>query len=171
MLAELTVLLTFQARFGTLYLQVGLLFALFMLGLALGALVADRSEAGNSIRALAFLSLATSTSTLVWLGLAICFPKLPPTIVAVSCGCFMVLFGGLVGAAFPLTVKAMRQSGIDGSKAAGLTYAYDLIGGATGAFVFGAILLPLWGIPNLLLLCALLCLATAIICSAQAELP
>ena len=170
MLAELTVLLTFQARFGTLYLQVGLLFALFMLGLALGALVAERNEVSNSIRSLAFLSLATSTSTLVLLGLALCFPKLPSTIVAVSCGCFMVLFGGLVGATFPLTVKAMRQSGIDESKAAGLTYAYDLIGGAMGAFVFGAILLPLWGIPNLLFLCALLCLAAATICWMQGRL-
>jgi len=170
MLAELTVLLTFQARFGTLYLQVSLLFALFMLGLALGALVAERNEASNSIRALAFLSLATSISTLVWLGLALCFPKVLPVIVAISCGCFMVLFGGLVGAAFPLTVKAMRLSGIDGSKAAGLTYAYDLIGGAMGAFIFGAILLPLWGIPNLLFLCALLCLAAATICWVQGRL-
>ncbi len=164
MLAELTVLLTFQARFGTIYLQVGLLFALFMLGLALGASVAERNEVSKSIRALASLSLATSTSTLVWLGLALCFPKLPPVIVAVSCGCFMVLFGGLVGAAFPLTVKAMRRSGIDESKAAVLTYAYDLVGGALGAFVFGAILLPLWGVLNLLFLCLLLCLVTAKIC-------
>jgi spermidine synthase len=164
MLAELTVLLTFQARFGTLYLQVGLLFALFMLGLALGALVAERNEVSNSVRALALLSIATSTSTLVWLGLVFCFPQLPPAVVAILCGCFMVLFGCLVGAAFPLTVKAMRQSGIDESKAAGLTYAYDLVGGALGAFIFGAILLPLWGVPNLLFLCALLCFVTAAIC-------
>jgi len=83
----------------------------------------------------------------------------------------MVLFGGLIGAAFPLTVKAMRQSGIDESKAAGLTYAYDLIGGAMGAFILSAILLPLWGILNLLFLCALLCFAAATICLVQAKLP
>ncbi len=171
MLAELTVLLTFQARFGTLYLQVGLLFALFMLGLALGAFIAERNEVSKAVRALALLSLATSASTLFWLGLAFCFPQLPPAVVAILCGCFMVLFGGLVGAAFPLTVKAMQQSGVEGSKAAGLTYAYDLVGGAVGAFIFGAILLPLWGIPNLLFLCALLCFAAATICWMQERLP
>lgn len=171
MLAELTVLLTFQARFGTLYLQVGLLFALFMLGLALGAFIAERNEVSKAVRALTLLSLATSASTLFWLGLAFCFPQLPPAVVAILCGCFMVLFGGLVGAAFPLTVKAMQQSGVDESKAAGLTYAYDLVGGAVGAFIFGAILLPLWGIPNLLFLCALLCFAAATICWMQERLP
>ncbi|MFN3420684.1 MAG: hypothetical protein ACK40X_03030, partial [Armatimonadota bacterium] len=59
MLAELAILLLFQSRFGTLYQQVGLLFGLFMFGLAIGAWAVEKRKPVDSARALSVLVLTT----------------------------------------------------------------------------------------------------------------
>ena len=169
MLAELTVLLVFQSRFGTLYQQVGLLFAIFMLGLAFGAWVIGRREFAHPIQALSALALATGLAVFTWWCFSFAFARVPSFTVAIGCGFFMVLFGGLVGAAFPLTVRALKHCGIEPNKATGLAYSYDLLGGAIGAFLLGAVFLPLWGTSNLLWLCSTLCLSTALICWLQSK--
>ncbi|MGQ9462948.1 MAG: hypothetical protein ACUVRR_07830 [Candidatus Fervidibacter sp.] len=167
MLMELTILLGFQARLGTLYQQVGLLFALFMFGLAAGAWLVGGKQFVKPIFTLSLLSLITSAAALAWLGTAMCLAKMPTFVAAVLCGFFMVLTGSLVGAAFPLTVSALTRYGVGVREAAGIAYAYDLFGGAVGAFLLGAILLPLWGTSNLISLCAVACLVTSLVCWIQ----
>jgi len=163
MSAELTILLAFQARCGTLYQQVGLLFGLFMSGLAFGAWAAKRWGAVGSVNALSALALATGLAVVAWWCCSLAFSAVPTFAVALGCGFFMVVFGGLVGAAYPLAVQALTQLGVEGRKAAGLAYAYDLLGGTIGAFFLGALSLPLWGTSNLLWLCFALCLSAAFI--------
>lgn len=134
MLIKLTILLGFQARLGTIYQQVGLLFALFMLGLAAGAWIFGGKQFVKPIFTLSLLSLATSAVALAWLGTTMCLAKTTPLVAAVLCGFFMALIGSLVGAAFPLTVSALTRYGVKVREATGIAYAYDLFGGAVGAF-------------------------------------
>ncbi len=167
MLAELTILLSFQSRFGTLYQQVGLLFGLFMLGLAFGAWTVERWKPTCFAHSLSVLSLVTGLAALAWLGCSLAFGVMPSFATAIGCGFFTVLFGSLVGAAFPLTVYALTNFGIEANKATGLAYSYDLLGGAIGAFLLGALSLPLWGTSYLLLFCSALCLLTGLVCWSQ----
>ncbi len=159
MVVEVSILLAFQSHFGTLYQQVGLLFALFMLGLAFGAWVGQRFT--TSQVALKRLLLLTIGITVAWWGAALSLTQLPPLVAFVLCAIAMLAIGGLVGAAFPLTTHALQLGGIALPHATGLAYAYDLVGGALGAFLLGAIVLPLYGTPVTLGLSALLCLLTA----------
>jgi predicted membrane-bound spermidine synthase len=89
--------------------------------------------------------------------------------VAINCGLFTVIFGGLVGSAFPLTVQVLTNFGIETNKATGLAYSYDLLGGAIRAFLLGALLLPLWGTSNLLLFCSALFFLTGFVCWLQSK--
>lgn len=96
-----------------------------------------------------------------------CLAKTTPLVAVVLCGFFMALIGSLVGAAFPLTVSALTRYGVKVREATGIAYAYDLFGGAVGAFLLGAILLSLWGTYNLISLCAVACLVTSLVCWIQ----
>ncbi len=167
MLAELTVLLLFQSRFGTLFQQVGLLFALFMFGLAFGALTIERWRHDGSVLALSALAFATGIAVFAWWCCSFVSAKVPSLLVAIVCGFFMVVFGGLVGAAFPLTVWVLKHLGVEMNRATGLVYSCDLLGGAIGAFLLGAVLLPLLGTSNLLWFCSAFCLLTALTCRLQ----
>ncbi len=167
MLTELTILLVFQSKFGTLYQQVALLFALFMLGLAFGAWFAGRWAIIGAFSALPKLVFVTGLASLTWCGLSLLVSLLPTVIVAILCGFFMVLVGCLVGSAFPIVVSVLESLGFEGDRAAVLTYGYDLFGGAFGAFLLGAIILPLWGTVNLLAVCAFACFLSAIVCKIE----
>jgi predicted membrane-bound spermidine synthase len=138
-----------------------------MLGLALGAWAVEKRKPVNSAHALSVLALITGFAALVYWSFSFASAMIPSFVVAINCGFFMVVFGGLVGAAFPLTVQVLTNFGIETNKATGLSYSYDLLGGAIGAFLLGALLLPLWGTSNLLLLCSALCLLTGFICWLQ----
>ncbi len=161
MATEISILLSFQSLFGTLYHQVGLLFALFMSGLAVGAGVADRIIVAD--RALTKLLALTGVVVAAWWGCSWLLERLPAFVSASLCGISMLVIGGLVGAAFPLTLRTLQQKGAETPQATGLTYACDLVGGAVGAFLLGAIMLPLYGTTFLLGISTFLCLLLAVL--------
>lgn len=162
MAAEVVVLLAFQSRFGTLYQQVGSLFALFMVGLAVGSWKAQRCKALMTVKALALLSLTAGVLSLTWLVLSKYIAAFPDLLAWLAYGTAIVLLGGLVGAAFPLTVQALMQTGMNSERAAGSAYAFDLLGGALGAFFFGAFLVPLQGTATVFGLLTVLCAVTGL---------
>ncbi|MCS7191613.1 MAG: hypothetical protein NZ937_01340 [Armatimonadetes bacterium] len=154
MLTELTILLVFQSRFGTLYQQVALLFALFMLGLAFGACLFESWHKLRFTLSLPVLAVLTGLATLSWCGLSLTISLMPSIFVAILCWIFMVLIGCFIGAAFPATVFALENLGFEGEKSVGWAYGYDLVGGAIGAFLIGSIILPLWGTTDSLSVCS-----------------
>lgn len=162
MAMELIILLMFQSRFGTLYQQVGSLFALFMVGLTVGSWQTQRHSGGKTTKALAMLLIVAGCFGLTWLGVSEGVAELPDFFAWGIYGVAITLTGGLVGAAFPMTVRSLRHRGIGSERAAGLAYAFDLLGGALGALFIGAILLPLQGTPMVLAFLVLLCVTTSI---------
>jgi spermidine synthase len=155
MVLETALILNYQVKSGVLYQDLGLLLALFMAGLALGALMVHRAPASAPIpgrgvgaallialAALGFLSGARISRGVVG-GL-------------LSSGVHLILAGLVVGAVFAFAslyrVKDQRA-------AVSPLYAADVLGGCIGSLVATLVLVPLLGLPASALLMALLALA------------
>jgi spermidine synthase len=157
---ELALLLSFQNYYGYVYREMGILFAVFMGGLALGTAASSRFWADRPRPALvAGILLACLAGCLV----------LPPVLTALgtlqSPGLVFFLFSVLtllaglpVGLLFPL---AAVSYGGEGKKAAPALYAWDLAGGIAGALLTGALLIPVLGVADTLQIVALLAVAGA----------
>jgi spermidine synthase len=153
MVMEMMTILAFQNTVGSIYQSVGVLVALFMLGLACGArwalTRAPSQRAGFSFAmvqtTLTIFALATPFLLQSLEGLELSVAE------AFAYGALNLIAGALVGCAFPLGV-ALTGDGND-SKAA-LLYAADLLGGCLGALVISPWLLPRWGLATVALLCA-----------------
>jgi predicted membrane-bound spermidine synthase len=105
-----------------------------MLGLSVGSFIFRKSEKGLKV-----LSYSLSFFLFVLPFLASLLASFPLLLLYLS---LISLSGFLVGAIFPL---AVRRLGVEKS---GLVYSFDLIGGALGSFLGGAMLLPLLGLAN-----------------------
>jgi predicted membrane-bound spermidine synthase len=155
--AEVILLYTFQSACGYAYAEVGLIVAVFMVGLALGAWAGVRWQRRSA--ALAWLVVATALYCVVL--------PLPLGELSTRAGLSSLLrlaFQGLVfaagfldGAAFPLLVAAMGRLGFE--RPGPWVYAADLAGSGLGALVTGALLVPVLGMSSALMLVALTVLA------------
>lgn len=134
MMGELSLIYIYQLVSGYIYSHLGFLLASFMLGLSLGAFIFRAKGRGLGFTA-ASLSLL-----LLLLPLAKNFPLSFFTLP--FCLLLIALLGFLVGSAFPLIVAKL------GSEQSNLVYSIDLLGGALGAFLGGALMLPLLGVTN-----------------------
>ena len=151
MAIDILMLFAYQNLFGYLYHMVGLLIALFMLGLALGATFMN----------LGLRRVTKGTKTLIGLqtGLvvyAFALPALIPLVghvlsVSVVLGqivfmALVVLAGLIAGAQFPLCGKLYldRSSGI--GVASGLVDAGDHFGACVGALASGSVFMPVLGV-------------------------
>ncbi len=154
---EVVLLVVFQAYYGSVYQQVGLIVASFMAGLTAGAVIANRTPATHApartrnlsiviivlATACAFLlpDLAAMNRSLgVWTGQAI--------ILTVA-----FLLAGLVGAQFAYASIAPPTAC---RHTAPRIFSADLIGASVGALATSAILLPLLGVETVCLLTAAL---------------
>lgn len=167
---EVVLLLGFQALYGSLYRQVGLLVTVFMAGLAAGAWQANRTwahaenAAGLSpTRTLLLLAFAIAA-------LAALLPFVLPQLGRLDAIAGSALAGqgivllitftlaALVGGQFPLAAAA--EPG-DGAATASRLYTADLAGAALGALLVSALLIPLLGVTVVCLITAALNLAAA----------
>jgi hypothetical protein len=145
MALELAVFVAFQARFGFVYGRVPLLLALFMGGLVLGAVAARaRRDPGG------FELVAVQGAFVVLLFLAL-------GIVGGGggqAGPFAVLFGSgvLGGYLFVASNRGLRLE----TAHPGLAYGVDLLASFAGVVLASALIIPLYGVPALILRLALL---------------
>ncbi len=140
--AEIILLLAYQTCYGHLYSISGLFFAVFMAGLALGALLHN----GSRIRSGSF----TAAGQLLLAGLCLIIPwvvamatSAPPWSIHLIFFSANFLVAFLSGRQFALIVKQQKKTE---TVFAGRAYAYDLAGAAAGAIFVSALLLPLIGI-------------------------
>jgi spermidine synthase len=149
---EGVLLLRYQAEWGALFQDVGLLLATFMAGLALGAggaevlSVPSRQGSPQPRAALALLGLALSG--VVAAVLSHFSLSRPAFVIALA----------LVGAGVGLTLALLSRAS-EGGLAFAPLYAADLVGGALGAWLGSLVLIPASG----LLLTAILCALTALL--------
>jgi spermidine synthase len=152
MMLEVVILLAFQVRHGSLYAQVSLIVAAYMVGMVLGSRwgATRHWESPTARRALLALMGA------LVLGSAI-LPFLLGQPLPVSVFPLLALLaGGWGGAVFPLALGAERG---DIGRVAGRLYGADLAGGCLGALLGGAFFIPLLGIPQTCAVVALVGLA------------
>lgn len=137
---ELAVLIAFQARFGSVYSKVPLLLAMFMAGLVLGSLAArSRKRAGG-----ADLALVQGSFVLMLLLAHKCLADAGSELVLFV---LLLLFGGLGGYLFVAASRHLMRE----TPHPGLAYGVDLLASFAGVILASALVIPLYGIPALIL--------------------
>ena len=155
MVLNLSVVFMFQTFFGYLYIQIGLLVALFMAGAALGSFMALRQLNRISEGARSFFAVEVGIA-LFSLLVPFVFELLSrsperPGMTAVLYATFLILAllsGATIGIQFPLGSRTYLISDPVGGvgHVAGLLYAADLLGGFVGGLLGGILLLPILGL-------------------------
>jgi len=150
MAAELALLFAFQNIYGYVYQKVGLIVALFMLGLAAGGWLMTRwagRQGQFKVRGLILIDLAIALFMLsLPLGLRVCAAvKLPLALLESAFMGLVLVAGFLTGLAFPLAAKLHLGESHDVGKSAGAIDASDHVGACLGAGMTGVILVPVLG--------------------------
>jgi len=164
--ADLLILLLYQTAVGTLYLNVGLVVAVFMCGLGAGALAGNRWRL-RVRRAPALADLAWVALLLAWIPLLGLLPRLAPSAAEAAILALAALCGVLTALPFPWVAALLAQREADrralarglpassdpagGSRArvaaiaGGQADAIDHYGAFFGALLTGTLLVPLLG--------------------------
>ena len=162
---SLTILIifAFQVFYGYVYYKIGLLLALFMVGLAVGSAVLSyypKSKA-TLIKALIGFQFILACFCLALALVVVYFHNRP----ALSHGSFlyqeafsfMSFAAGLIGGThFPLANRLLIHDQAQVGRSAGLIYGVDLLGSFLGCILVGLILIPLVGILQSLAILALI---------------
>jgi spermidine synthase len=164
MVVEVIGLLVFQSALGYLYYALGALVAAFMAGLALGAAAIGRRQADWAGSARPLVAALVTAALVAAVLPAVFRAAMPvPALAAAAVGIIFVLVGSLVGAVFPIAAALYRgESGI--AAAGGVIYAADLVGSAGGAFLAGAVAVPLLGVAGASHFTSLLLVAPLLVC-------
>ncbi len=173
---ELLIIAAFQDIFGYVYQFIGLIIALFMAGLPLGAWGAGRIlHRKKGITVALQLSVLTGLQ-LFMMAIALLIPfffKLSApggTLAALVLLGLVAVVGFLVGAIFPLSLNmSITVNSKEGNigRSAGVIDAADHLGAALGAILSGAFLLPLWGLRTAGTILAAFCFAAALLLAYQ----
>ncbi len=165
MAVEIILLYAFQVLFGYVYRMIGLIVGIFMAGLVIGSLLANRAlstgfpgqAAGEARtgseavrRGLRGMMVLDSAAALFALLLALLLPWLRSASAASLVGETAIF--GLVGAAgvlggalFPMAARVGLGTGFGTAEAAGRVAWADHLGGAAGALLTGTVLVPVVG--------------------------
>lgn len=142
---ELVVFIAFQANFGYVYGKLPLLLALFMAGLVLGSLLARRQKRSAPaalpvVQGAFVLTLLAALKSLSGAG-----GEIVPFIL-------LLVFGGLGGYLFVCANRLLLRV----RPHQGLGYGVDLLASFAGVALASAVIIPLWGLPAVLLRLAIL---------------
>ena len=134
---EMAIIFAFQIIYGYIYMAIGAIITVFLLGLLPGAMVGKKWKAGNGIKMglseAALLALLASFFSWSWWFKA----PLHPSWFLV----FSFVFSFFCGFQFPVVANMIGEAR---SPAAGCLAA-DLCGAAVGTLAVGTLLIPLWG--------------------------
>jgi len=148
MALQVALLFSFQAIYGFIYEIVGLIVAMFMGGLSLGAFLTNRYvKYKASLKTLATVQIVISI-------LAILIAFILPRAAAVeSSALIFILFSiftftaGLInGVDFPLSLACYMALNKNAEKTAGVVYGVELFGACLGAVLTSAMVAPVFGI-------------------------
>jgi spermidine synthase len=156
MTMQVALLFAFQSVYGFVYEMVGLIVAIFMAGLALGATLARvlvRDPADRRTLAAVQAAVAATALGIAW-ALPCAGGLASAAGVFVAFATFTFISGVLNGADFPLATASYLALGRspDGSTAA--VYALELAGGCLGAALASAVIAPVLGLVACFLLAA-----------------
>jgi spermidine synthase len=142
---ELVVLIAFQANFGYVYGKIPLLLALFMAGLVLGSLLARRQKRTTP----AALPIVQGAFVLMLLAALKSLSGAGGEFVSFA---LLLAFGALGGYLFVSANRLLLRE----TPHLGLGYGVDLLASFVGVALASAVIIPLWGLPAVLLRLAIL---------------
>jgi spermidine synthase len=159
---EILIIFAFQLFFGYVYYKIGLLLALFMVGLAAGSITLSYypRRRSSQIRALVTFQTILACFCLA-LAMVIVYFHNSPTLnlhhfVYRETFSFMSFAAGFIGGThFPLANRLLLTEQTRVGRVAGLIYAVDLLGSFLGCLLVGLVLIPSVGILQTLILLAL----------------
>jgi len=152
---EMVLVFAFQSLYGYAYSYIGIIFAAFMVGMSLGAMVAGRwNLSADDLRVLMLLQCGLAFLAGVMVPALRFLEGAGPTAAQIGARWVIPMLnlcvGALVGAEYSVSVaagyRAVRATDRPAALAAGL-YAMDLAGACLGALLAGTLLIPLLGIP------------------------
>jgi spermidine synthase len=173
MIFNLAIIFAFQTFYGYLYHQIGLLIAIFMLGIASGSLLITKRL--DRIKKDSFLFLKIEMAIILF---SILFPFvfLVPSHNLENKVVYFILYGAVlimsflsgmsIGLQFPLANKIYLSSYTGKGRlgeTAGLLYAADLLGGFFGGLSGGILLLPILGLKETCFIMAMLKISSGIL--------
>jgi len=141
---DLLLLHLYQGRFGTLYLEVGFLFGLWMGGLALGSHAGRLLCAGRGPFAVGLSTLACLAGTAALVAAAggsLAYGR------AAGAAAFAAA-GTLCGILIPVSEALLARAGIVGARAGVGIEAADHLGGAACALALGVLAIPILGLAH-----------------------
>jgi len=167
---EIIVVLSFQIFYGYVYSMIGLIFTLFMLGLAFGALImqrrAERGRIGfGGLKTIQLLQVVLVLSLLIMTHVLSAIS--PSETVVMAALLLLITASGLLGGVEFVLANHLFLKQRTVTKA-GTGYAVDLLGASLGALLVSALLIPILGIPSALialLLVNLVCLGYLLVFS------
>ena len=166
---EILIVLAFQVFLGYIYSEIGLLLALFMVGLAGGSITFSyypRSSASNLKTFITFQSIMACfclTLALVFLYFHNLAPSGSYNFFHREAFSLLSLVAGFIGGThFPLANRLLIKAKTRVGPLAGLIYAVDLLGSFLGCLLVGMVLIPSVGILQTLFILALLNLTAVI---------
>lgn len=142
---EIILIISFQILYGYVYLMTGIIFTVFMAGLALGAFTSTKVFPDTKIKHYMLLQTGIGIFAVVLPFIIIGFRSADLGSVPIHLGFFLltIIISGMVGMLFSLASK-LQPGNISGIAAE--IYGTDLIGSAFGALLVSAILIPIIGL-------------------------
>jgi spermidine synthase len=175
---DLLGIFAFQAFYGYVYQQIGLLTTAFMAGLSLGGWVmtrrVERIEKGpalSSVEGKSLLLRLEGAIAACWLlfpiVLAVLYAQAGRPEVSAAVGPILLILNGLagflVGMEFPLASKMYLRASLSEVATAGILYASDLLGAFLGSLLVSVMLLPALGVLETCLLVVVLKLGSLVL--------
>jgi spermidine synthase len=148
MALQIALLFSFQSIYGFVYELVGLIVAIFMAGLALGAYLTNWK-----VKVKANINYLAAVQLLIGLTAALIAVFLPSAAALQSATLIFALFSGLTfiaglinGVDFPLSLACCMNFNKRAEKSAGVIYGVELLGACIGAALASIVLAPILGI-------------------------
>jgi spermidine synthase len=174
---ELVAIYMYQNLYGYLYQEIGLLIAVFMAGLALGAPIGRRlvrHSRPSSVLVGLLVSAVLSALLFPLVLQVVAEAELERNAGVIIYGGLIFVTGILVGSVFPVAVAVLTREGNGAiGRPVGFVDAADHLGGALGAFLPGVVFFPLFGVmwTCVLLAVGLACVALGFLLATYRELP
>ncbi len=142
---EFLLMIWFQVIYGFVYQMTGVIFAVFMIGIAIGSLFRQKIYKSNTFRGFLTLQVALAAFSAIIAALMLIIPTGSANKFLIAL-IFILLFitGLLTGIQFSLSAY-LRNSEI--LKSSGESFSSDLLGSAIGILVVSVYLVPLVGLP------------------------
>jgi spermidine synthase len=160
---EILIVFAFQVFFGYVYYKIGLLLALFMVGLAAGSVTLSYYPRRRSIQIRALVTFQTILACFcLALAMVIVYFHNRPTLnlhrfLYRETFSLMSFAAGFIGGThFPLANRLLLTEQSRVGRVAGLIYAVDLLGSFLGCLLVGLVFIPSVGILQTLILLALI---------------